>query len=267
MEYNWLDSFSILLREGMEALLVLIALLAFLDKSGNGDKRSWIWGGAIAGLAASVAAGFGIQAVVNNVAALRSNKELLEGITGLFAAAMLFYVSYWLHSKSSLNAWQGYIRDQMTTALATEKLIPLALLAFLAVFREGGETVLFFLGIAASITQQDLLWGIGAATAVLGVITVLMLQLGVKIPLKPFFQVTSLLIYYLGFKFLGSSIHALQAANVLALHPIASLPKIRWLGLYPTWETVLPQVGLVVVAVGIVGWQWWGRSVALAEPK
>jgi high-affinity iron transporter len=266
MEYNWLDAFSILLREGMEALLVLIALLAFLDKSGNADRRVWIWLGAIAGLLMSVVAGFGIQALVSNVAALRSNKELLEGITGLVAAAMLFYVSYWLHSKSALNAWQGYIREQMTAALETQRLFSLSVLAFLTVFREGGETVLFFLGIAPSITQQDLLIGIGAATGLLTVLTLAMLKLGLKIPLKPFFQITSGLIYYLGFKFLGSSIHALQEANILPIHTIAQLPKIRLLGLYPSWETILPQLLLLIVAIGILLRQRLGQSKDMANP-
>jgi high-affinity iron transporter len=252
MEYNWLDSFSILLREGMEALLVLIALLAFLDKSGNADRRIWIWSGAIAGLAMSIVTGFALQAVVSNVAALRSNKELLEGVTGLIAAAMLFYVSYWLHSKSALNAWQGYIREQMTNALATERLFSLAVLAFLTVFREGGETVLFFLGIAPSITPQDLLIGIGAATGLLAVLTFAMLKLGLKIPLQLFFQVTSGLIYYLGFKFLGSSIHALHEAHVLPLHAIAQLPTIRLLGIYPSWEVILPQLLLLAVGISIL---------------
>ncbi len=259
MQYNWLDAFSIQLRDGMEALLVLIALLAFLEKSGHSDRRIWIWLGAIAGLGMSVVAGFGIQAIVSNVAALRSNKELLEGITGLIAAGMLFYVSYWLHSKSALNAWQGYIREQMTAAIATERLLSLSLLSFLTVFREGGETVLFFLGIAPSITQQDLLIGIGAATGLLAVLTFAMLKLGVKIPLRPFFQVTSGLIYYLGFKFLGSSIHALQEALIFPIHPIAQLPKIKFLGLYPSWEAIIPQMILLVTAIGIVIAQSWRK--------
>ncbi|MGI0493779.1 FTR1 family iron permease [Alkalinema pantanalense CENA528] len=270
MEYTWLDSFSILLREGMEALLVLIALLAFLDKSGNQHRRIWIWLGAIAGLAMSVIAGFGIQAVVSNVSALRSNKELLEGVTGLIAAAMLFYVSYWLHSKSALNAWQGYIHEQMTAALETQRVFSLAVLSFLTVFREGGETVLFFLGIAPSISSFDLLLGIGAATGLLAIVTMLMLTLGLKIPLKPFFQITSALIYYLGFKFLGSSVHALQAANLFPLHPIVQLPKIRLLGFYPTWETMAVQAALLLVAVGIFLKTWlpkapWVKSAQAIE--
>lgn len=267
MEYSWIDAFSIVLREGMEALLVVIALLAFLEKSGNGEKRAWIGWGAIGGLAASILVGIGIQSLVSNVTALRSNRELLEGITGLFAAVMLFYVSYWLHSKSSLNAWQGYIRDQMTNALETQKLIQLSLLAFLAVFREGGETVLFFLGITSSIQQSDLLLGIGAATGVLGVITFAMLRLGMTIPLKPFFQVTSLLIYYLGFKFLGSSLHALQEAQILSIHPIAGWSKIRLLGLYPTWETTAAQLGLLTIAGFILLKTWQENKRSLQDSK
>ena len=191
----------------MEALLVVVALLAFLKKSDNADKSRWIWIGAAAGIVASVVAAFVLQAVFSKISA-GSSRELIEGFVGLFAAAMLFYVSYWLHSKSSLGAWQGYIREQMNSALATNSVLSLAFLAFLAVFREGAETVLFYIGIAPSISTTDLVTGFGLGTVILIVVAALMLGLGLKIPLKPFFLVTSLLIYYLGFKFIGSGIHS-----------------------------------------------------------
>ncbi|MBV9388723.1 MAG: FTR1 family protein [Chroococcidiopsidaceae cyanobacterium CP_BM_ER_R8_30] len=251
LQYSLFDAAAILLREGLEALLVLVALLAFLSKSGNGDKAQWLWIGAGAGVLASILTAFVINLLFSNIAA-GTNRELLEGITGLVAAVMLFYVSYWLHSKSSLGAWQGYIREQMTSALATNSVLSLALLAFLAVFREGAETVLFYIGIAPAISRTDLFEGLGLGLVVLVVIAVLMLGLGLKIPLKPFFVVASLLIYYLGFKFVGAGIHSLQVAGILPATPANLLPAVEGLGLYPTWETTLPQLALLVGAIAVI---------------
>jgi high-affinity iron transporter len=251
LSYNLFDAAVILLREGLEALLVLVALLGFLSKSGNGDKSYWLWLGAAAGVLASILTAVAIQLLFSNIAS-GANRELLEGITGLVAAAMLFYVSYWLHSKSAMMAWQGYISDQVNSALATNSLFSLALLAFLAVFREGAETTLFYIGIAPSISTSDLVGGLALGFVILVAIAVLMLGVGLKIPLKPFFLITSILIYYLGFKFVGSGIHALQVAGILPATPVNFLPSSGTLGLYPTWETTLPQVALLAIAVAVV---------------
>ena len=251
LRYTLFDSTVILLREGMEALLVLVALCAFLVKSENGDKTRWIWLGAGAGLFASIATALIIHLVFSNIA-VGANRELLEGMTGLIAAVLLFYVSYWLHSKSSMGAWQNYIKEKTTAALATNSVFSLSLLAFLSVFREGAETVLFYIGIAPSISTPDLLGGLAVGSVILAIAATLMLGLGLRIPLKPFFLVTSLLIYYLGFKFIGSGLHALQVSGILPAHSAKFLPTLSAFGLYPTWETTLVQLTLIVVAVGIV---------------
>ena len=251
LKYNLFDAAVILLREGLEALLVLVALLAFLNKSGNADKGRWLWIGSGVGVLASIVTAIVINLAFANVAT-GANRELIEGLTGLVAAAMLFYVSYWLHSKSSLAAWQGYIRNQVNSALATNSLWSLGILAFLAVYREGAETTLFYIGIAPSISTTDLLAGLGLGIVGLVIVAVLMLGLGLKIPLKPFFLVTSLLIYYLGFKFVGAGIHALQVAGILPATPAKFLPTSEGWGLYPTWETTLPQLALLVVMIAVV---------------
>jgi len=248
--YSAVDAAVIILREGLEALLVVVALLAFLRKSGNDDKRGWIWIGGALGILASIITALILQTIFNQVAAGR-NRELIEGITGLIAAALLFYVSYWLHSKASLHAWQKYINQQTTQALARGSMAGLALLAFLAVFREGAETAVFYLGIAPAIEARDLLLGIGGGVLVLIIAAVLMLVVGVKLPLRPFFRVAGLLVYYLGFKFVGTGIHALQVAGVIPTSPIGSAESIaalEFFGIYLTWQTLLPQVVLLIGA-------------------
>lgn len=264
--YGIFDAAAILLREGLEALLVIVALLAFLRRSGNSDKRGWIWAGGAAGVLASVGAGFALQAVFS-AASAGQNREIVEGVTGLVAAAMLFYVAYWLHSKVSLSAWKRYIDERTGEALAGGSLLGLALLAFLAVFREGAETVVFYLGIAPSISLRDLLAGFGIGAAALVVIAMLMLVFSVRLPLRLFFRVAGLLVYYLGFKFVGTGIHALQVAGVLRSDP-APVPVIPVLGIYPTWETLLPQLALLIAGVAVVAYLSVRdhRSAATASP-
>lgn len=251
LTYGVFDAMSILLREGLEALLIIAALLAFLQKSGNADKRRWIWLGGAAGVVASIIAAIAIQQLFSTLID-GANRELIEGITGLLAAMLLFYVSYWLHSKASLGGWQRYIKDKADAAIATGSLFSLAALAFLSVFREGAETALFYMGIAPAIALRDLLLGIGIGTMALVVLGVIVIGLGKRLPLNPFFQVTSLLIWYLGFKFIGSGIRALQIARVVPETIVSWLPTLDLLGIYPTWETTLPQLALLVLAVVVV---------------
>ena len=252
--YGAFDAAAILLREGLEALLVIGALLAFLRKSGNADKGRWIWAGSALALLASVLVALSVNAIFARAAA-GANRELLEGVIGLVAAVLLLYVSYWLHSKSSLGAWQQYVQAKGNAALAGNSMLSLATLAFLAVFREGAETVLFYIGIAPSIDMSDLLLGLGIGTAGLVVCAVLILVVGVRLPLRPFFLVTSALIYYLAFKFVGSGIHALQVSGYLSATPEPWLPSSDLIGLFPTLETTIPQVLLILGAIVVLVWQ------------
>ncbi|HYU19950.1 MAG TPA: FTR1 family protein [Chloroflexota bacterium] len=255
--YGVSDAAIIMLREGLEALLVVAALLAFLKKTGNGTKGRWIWAGSAGGVVASVGVAVLVNLLFSRAAGV--NRELLEGVTSLAAAAMLVYVSYWLHSQARLGAWQRYIEDKSTAALARNSLLSLALVAFLAVFREGAETVLFYVGIAPSISLRDLALGIGMGVAGLGAVGVLMLVAGVKLPVRPFFLVTGTLLYYLAFKFVGTGIHALQVAGVLPATPAAYLPANGFLGLFPTWETTLLQAALLLAGAAAVTVVWLRR--------
>lgn len=248
--YTAFDAAAIILREGLEALLVVAALLTFLRRANHADKQRWVWLGAGVGVLLSIAVAVLLQAIFSQVAAGR-NREIIEGVTGLVAAGMLFYVSYWLHSTASLNGWRRYINANTTRALARGNLIGLALLAMMAIFREGAETAIFYLGIAPAIALQDLLLGIGAGVVLLAVAAWLILVAGVKLPLRLFFQVAGVLVFYLGFKFVGTGIHALQVAGIVPTTPIPWLPAISFFGIYPTVETLLPQVIILGAGIGL----------------
>ncbi|HEY7067149.1 MAG TPA: FTR1 family protein [Chloroflexota bacterium] len=249
--YSMWDAAIILFREGFEALLVVAALVAFLQRSGNADKRRWIWAGGAAGVAASIVVAFVAQAVLNRAAA-NVSRELMEGVIGLFAAAMLLYVGYWLHSKASLAGWQEYIRAQSTAALQRNSLFGLAFIAFLAVFREGAETVLFYVGIAPSISTHDLVAGLGIGAGGLVVLATVMLVGGVRLPVRPFFLAATILIYYLCLKFVGTGIHSLQVAGIAPATPAPWVPASDFFGIFPTWQTTVAQVAVLVL---ILGWE------------
>ncbi|MBX5493504.1 MAG: FTR1 family protein [Chloroflexi bacterium] len=251
--YSAWDAGIILLREGFEALLVVTALVAFLQRSGNADKQRWVWSGAGAGIAASIVVAILAQLLLSRAVA-NVSREVIEGVTGLAAAVMLLYVGYWLHSKASLGAWQTYIRTQTLAALQRNRLLGLALIAFLAVFREGAETVLFYIGLAPSIGLRELLVGLAGGTVALLLLAAAMIGLGVRVPVRPFFLLATVLIYYLCFKFVGMSLHALQVAGVLQASPLRWIPAWELFGLFPTWETTLGQVVLLaLIALLLLG--------------
>jgi high-affinity iron transporter len=231
-------------------MLVVVALLAFLKQSGNGHQTKWVWAGVAAGLALSVIIGIALQAAFASVIT-PANREIIEGITSLIAAGMLIYMSYWMHSKSSTEAWNRYIQQRSTAALASGSLTGIAALAFLSIFREGAETVLFYAGMAPSISTSDLLIGMALAIVLLVGIGVLLVRAGLRIPISLFFSIASVLVFYLCFKFLGVGIHALQVAGVVPATTVAFLPESSFFGLYPTLETTIPQLILLAVALGV----------------
>lgn len=249
--YGIFDATIILLREGLEALLVVVALTAFLKRADNHSGQVWVWSGAGAGLLLSIALGLAIQAFFGAIIN-PGNREIMEGSIGLVAAVMLIYVSYWLHSKSSLGGWQSYIRTHTRDAIGGGRMAGLALLAFLAVFREGAETSLFYLGMVNAISTSDLLIGLALGAVLLLALGVLMVGVGLRIPVRPFFTVASVLVFYLCFKFTGTGFHALQVAGVLPSASAAYLPSVDAIGLYPTWITTAAQLVLVLVAAAIL---------------
>ncbi len=265
--YGVFDAAIILLREGVEALLIVAALLAFLAKTGNSARRGWIWAGSAAGIAASIAIAIAITLAFSASESAGADRELLEGATGLFAAAMLLYMSWWLHSKSSLGAWQQYIREKSGTALARNSLVGLAVVAFLAVFREGAETALFYVGMAPSIAVSDLALGLLIGAAGLGAIGAAVLVFGVRIPIRPFFLGTSVLVYYLALKFVGTGVHALQVAGLVSASPRAYLPDVGIIGAFPTVETTAVQAALVALALGWLVLGRRGFDTVAREPR
>ncbi|WP_126425203.1 FTR1 family iron permease [Brevibacillus marinus] len=260
--YTTWDVALVMLREGLEALLIVSALIAYLKRTGNHRYQKWIWLGAAAGVVVSVVAALVINAIFTSAMA-GTNREIIEGVTGIIAVLMMIGVGIWLHQKSYLHAWNRYISAQMSTALSIGSVLGMAAISFLSIFREGAETIIFYIGMAPSISAGQLLAGIGLAALLLLVFTVLLIRFSMKIPVAPFFKAATLLIYVLAFKILGVSLHALQLTNVISVSQIANLPIIDLIGFFPTWETVLPQLALLaVVALAMIAVESRNRKQA-----
>ncbi len=259
----FLQSFLIIVREGFEAILVVGAVVAFLIKTGNRERLRSIWIGSGLGIAASAATAVVLQTMLR---AMPMSRDLIEGITMLIAVAVLFSVSYWLISKVEAAKWQQFIREKVTHALERGGGAALAFVAFLAVYREGAETALFYQALFGEGTALlvPLLLGLLAGTVVLALIFTLFYRYGVRIPLRPFFAVTSVLLYYMAFVFMGKGIRELQEVNAFPMTVLRGFPHIDAMGIYPTVETMLGQLLLVVLFVGALAKTFWPRrSVTL----
>lgn len=256
-----IQSLLILLREGIEALLVVAALVAYLRKAGAGDKVPLIWWGALAALGASVLTAMALTKLIQNSGAAR---ETLEGVTMLVAAVLLSYVSAWLFARREMQQWQGYINDRLGQAIGKGSLWAVISVSFFAVYREGAETILFYQALISDSEGaiEPIAAGFGAAAVCLIAVYVLIFQLSVKLPLKQFFTGTAVLLYGLSVIFAGKAALELQVAGWIGNTHLDVVPTISWLGLFPSVEAVMAQV--IMMLLPIVGWLLMRKKTEMA---
>lgn len=248
--YNAFDAMLILLREGVEALLIVMALVTTLKASNLRKGLKWVYSGALAGIVASLCIAIILQYAFPAVTS-GTNREIIEGAVGIFAVAMMILIGIWLHGKSSIKKWNAFMDSKMQIVTKTGSFMSMFALSFLAVFREGAETILFYVGILPRISTFDFVLGISLALLVLvGLAFVMNKASQFFLPHKVFFVLTWM-IYALAFKMLGVSIHALQLTNMAPNHPVTSLPTIDFLGFYPSWEVLGAQVIFLLIIVGV----------------
>jgi len=251
--YNFFDAMLILLREGVEALLIVMALVTTLKAAKMKKGLKWVYTGAVMGILASLAIAVLLQFLFPAVSS-GSNREIIEGAVGIFAVLMMILVGIWLHSKSSIKKWNDFMESQMKAVTATGSFISMFALSFLAVFREGAETILFYAGIYPRIDKAGFFLGIGLALLVLFVLALVMNKASAYFEPHRIFLILTWLIYALAFKMLGVSIHALQLTNILPSHLINGFPSIDWAGIYPSLEVVTCQLIFVVIVL-IITWK------------
>ena len=252
-------SFFLLLREGFEAILIVAALMTFLAKAGVSERRRDVARGAWLAVGASVLTWILVELLFQITPGQR---EAIEGFTMVLAAAVLFYVSYWLLSKIEAAKWTAFVRGKMQSALSSGSGMALTAVAFLAVYREGFETILFYkaLFMSAGASSVPVIGGIAAGAVGLVAVYVLINQLGLRVAMKPFFAVTGVMLYYMAFVFAGKGVAELQGAGLVPLTVIENAPRLPMLGIYPTVESLAVQGVLLVLALVAAVWTLWPRT-------
>lgn len=254
---SFLGAFGVLLREGLEALLIVIAMIAFLKKTERSEVLGFVHGGWIAALVAGVATWFVATYVISVSGASR---ELTEGFGSLFAAVILLTVGIWMHGKSNAEAWQLYVKEKVSAALSRRSGWFLFLLSFVVVYREVFETILFYAALWAEGNGMAMLAGAAVAAGLLAVIAWIMLRYSARLPITQFFSWSSILIAILAVVLAGKGIAGLQEAGVIGVRPLDSVPRVDILGLFPTVQTVLAQITAIVILAA--GFWFSGRTAA-----
>lgn len=265
-ETDWslfIYSLLIIVREGLEALLIVAAIVAYLVKNNHQDKLPLIRQSVVVALIASVLTAFVFQWLFANSG---QSRELLEGFTMMIAVVMLFSMSYWLLSKTETRQWKAYLEGKFSKSLSSGSMVGLWLTSFLAVYREGAETVLFYLALMgdASTTSGHLsiLAGFGVGCVILLVAYLVMRFTVVKLPLKPFFMFTGGFMYLMAFVFAGKSVLELIEGKLFEPTLLPGVPEISWLGIYPYLETLIPQ-GILLLAALVALWVMQRRGRAI----
>ena len=248
---TFLASFGIIVREGLEAILVIAAIIAYLVKSGNAKNLRNVYIGAIAGIIASFIAAWILAMVKSAWAGAGQSQEIIEGITALIAVCVLFYVSNWMISKAEAASWSRYIDNKVQNSVERGSAFALAFTAFLSVFREGAEVVLFYQPMLSE-GNPDMVWaGFGVGCVVLVFVYLAITKLSIKLPIKVFFTATSILMAIMCVSFLGSGIKELAEGGVFdATLQVPGIPEndvLQVLGIYPYLETLVPQLILAVI--------------------
>ena len=258
---TFLGAFTILLREGLEALLVVIAMIAFLRKAERDEALPYVHGGWIAAL---LAGGVTWAIATYAIGISGASRELTEGFGSLLAAVILLSVGIWMHGKSQADEWRRYIREKMQGALSRGSAWFLFGLAFIVVYREVFETILFYAALWTPDNGSTILAGALSAVVLLGLIAWVMLRYSRTLPIGEFFRYSAILIAVLAVVLAGKGVGALQEAAVIPITPLASVPRITMLGLFPTVEAVAAQ--LLTLAAIVSGFRWAQRPRAHPLP-
>jgi high-affinity iron transporter len=249
----FVQSLLILAREGTEAMLVVAALAAYLRRAGGADRQWVIYAGAGIAVPLSLLTGWALTGALQTAGASRA---VIEGVTMIFAACVLCFVSFWLVSKSEAKRWQAWIAGQIDTALSNGSLFALGGASCLAVYREGAETVLFYHALATGSVEQmpAIAAGIVAAIAILASGVLIFRLAAMRISYRLFFGITAVLLYGMAVVFMGQGIVELQAAGHIGSFHLPGVPQVSWLGLAPTAQGVGLQGAMLLLPA--VAWLW-----------
>lgn len=264
-EYSfWLSFFmsiSILLREGLEAFLVIMVILSVLKAANIPNAPRWVH----AGWVTAVLCGIIIWFLGSKLMPVGSSMELIEAIISLVAVAMLLYVGFWLHGKSEAGKWKEYVSRLVKNAVSEGSLWGLASLSFFVVFREVFESVVFLssLNIESGGKQSEaIVLGVIIAFLLVFTLAFVVLRFSTKLPIPQLFKISSIVMAVLAVVLAGKGVHSLQEIGHMPIHGL-TITRIELLGLFPTLETCLAQ--LFVLVLVIIVWNLAGKKTT-AKP-
>jgi len=251
--YAFANSALIIIREGLEAALILAAILAMLQVMGAAQATRYIHLGWILALIAGLMTWVATETMLTLSG---QHRESMEGFISIFAAIALFYVGYWLHTRAEARRWQAFLQEKVKNVLSAKKILGLVGISFFAVYREAFEVVLFYQALWLQNEQNRgaVLWGFAGGALLLIIMSVGILKLGLRIPLKYFFGVTGTLLYIVAFIFAGSGVKELQAALWVPTTPVNYPLQVPILGIYPTVETLAAQGAMLLAFVATSFW-------------
>ena len=241
---TFVGALAILLREGLEALLIVVAMITFLIRAERRDLLRWVHIGWVGALVAGVATWWAATSFINISGA---GRELTEGFGSLLAAAILLFVGIWMHGKAQAGAWQAYVKDKLDKALSRGSRWILFTLAFIAVYREVFETIIFFAALGEQGDGLALVGGIAAASVLLGLVAWAMLRFSARLPIAKFFAYSSALIGVLAVVLAGKGFGALQESGMIGVTPLAGFPRSPMFGIYPTVQTLGAQAVTILL--------------------
>jgi high-affinity iron transporter len=247
---TFIGALTILLREGLEALLIVVAMMAFLKKAERSDVLPYVHAGWIAALAAG---GLTWGAATYLVDLSGASREMTEGVSAIFAAVVLLGVGIWMHQKSLAGRWQAYVKQKLSSALNRKSAMMLFLLSFVTVYREVFETVLFYAALWTEGNGMYLLAGLGSGIAILCAIAAILLRSSARLPISQFFAWSSALVAVLAVVLMGKGVAALQKVGILEITPI-TMPRIEVLGIYPSMQTIMAQVLILLVIAASIAY-------------
>jgi len=243
-------AFTIILREGFEALIIVAAVVAYLVKTGNQNRMGIVYSSLSVAVVLSFVMAWVMNLLFENAGQYR---EVMEGAVMLVAVSLLFYVGFWLLSNAGAKKWNEYIKTHVSESISAGSAKALWWTVFLAVFREGAETVLFYQALFFEAKNAEGYGAIGAGFAA-GLIILLIVffvfkKFSIKIPIKPFFLVTSAIIFYMSIVFVGKGLMEFVEGKIFVPTKIEGFPTIELLGIYPYYESLIPQAIMIVALI------------------
>lgn len=243
MSTAFIASFTVIFRESLEAVLIVAAIYAYLTQIGESQAKriinyAWISALFVGGLT------FLLANYLFNLTA--EHAEIVEGVTSIIASIVLFYVGVWFISKAEAKKWREYIESKVQCAISKRDLTALFMVVFFAVYREVFETILFYQALLIQFDRESISYGLIVGLVVVSIISYLILKMAFVVNLRHYFIGTSIMLFLLSLSFLGYGITELQEVGMVSTTLILSIPRVEILGLYPTMETSLPQIILLL---------------------